>query len=250
MDINEIVQKVPKPVLVLGILIVSIVFFVFNDPLKDECEVQTAIFEKKTEGILSNTRKNKKTQFSQILYWRDRCKQGNSLGACDDYFEGLRMIAKELHSVNENCQIKYSSQNENLLKHITQALQITALVAWGEKPPAGVADRIGWLNETNIRTFCYLKKTFILIAGEENFLALREKVYNEYPGDWPEKFDFNKLAASGVDKTKPNAEVDIEKLVAENRPRAYKSATNLSGIFNKDQIYERSIFSVRCDLYM
>ncbi len=250
MDLNQIIQKIPKPVLVIGILVVSIILFVYNDPLRDECEVQTSIFEKKTQGLLSSVKKRGKVQFAQINYWRDRCKDGNSIGSCNDYFEGLKSVTKELREVNENCQVKYSGQNENFLKQITQAVQIMTLVAWGEKPPAGIAERVGWLNESHVRTFCYLKKTFILIGGEESFLLLREKVYKEFPGEWSEKFDINKLVAANTDKTKKENDVDVEKLVAENRPRAYKTPVNPSGTLTKDQIFERSLFSIRCDMYM
>ena len=251
MDINQIIQKIPAPILITGILVLSIILFVYNDPLRDECEVQIAIFEKKTQGLLSSLKLNRKTQFPQLNYWRDRCKDGNSIGSCNDYFEGLRVATKELREVSETCQIKYSTQNENFLKQIMQDLQIMALVAWGDKPPVGIAERAGWLNETNIRTFCYLKKTFILIAGDESFLLIREKVYKELPGEWSEKA-IDKLIQSNtvINKTQNEIDAENEKLVAENRPRAYKTSTNPSGTFTSDKIFEHSIFSVRCDLYM
>ncbi|MEK6627614.1 MAG: hypothetical protein AABY53_03225 [Bdellovibrionota bacterium] len=256
-DLNQIIQKIPKPVLIVGVLVIAIVFFVYNDPLRDECEVQISIFEKKTAGLLSSIRnKNKKTQFPKIEFWKNRCRAGNSIGSCSDYFEGLRFITKELREVKDSCQINYSVQNEKFLNQITQALQIMSLVAWGEKPPAGMAERIGWLNETHIRTFCYLKKTFILIGSEESFLVLRDKVYKEFPGEWSEKFDFNKLVQSSTADNKAESDdddedgVDVAKLVAENRPRAYKTNLNPTGKLKNEEIYERSIFSIRCDLYM
>ncbi|MEQ1723013.1 MAG: hypothetical protein ABL930_07530 [Pseudobdellovibrio sp.] len=248
MDLNQIIQKIPRPLLVFVVLVAAIVFFVYNDPLKDECEVQTSIFEKKTEGILSSVKKNKKIQYPQIVYWRDRCKTGNSIGSCDDYFEGLRVVTGYLRSVNDNCQIKYSEQSSSFSAIVTQAVKIMALVAWGDKPPAGLAERIGWLNESHMRTFCYLKKTFVMIGGEENFLLLREQVYREYPGDWsPEEL---KKIAERADIAKGASADDSSRLLDENRPRAYKTSSNPSGTLTKDQIFERSIFSIRCDMYM
>jgi|GEM_PF-789945 len=262
MNIDQLLQKIPKLVLAASVLILAIFFFVHNDPLRDECEVQTSIFEKKTQGLLSAVKtKSKKTQFPKIEFWKNRCKAGNSIGSCNDYFEGLRIVIQELRELNNNCQIKYSEENEKFIKQITHALQIMALVAWGEKPPSGMAERLGWLNESHIRTFCYLKKTFVLIGGEESFLELREKVYKEFPGEWPDKFDVNKLILSSttVEKTDSkitgsedsnSEDIDITKLVAENRPRAYKTNINPAGKLKKEEIFERSIFSIRCDLYM
>jgi hypothetical protein len=233
LDLNTLIAKIPRPLLVFVMLAISLAFFVYNDPLKDECEVQSALFDKKTLGVLTPVRlkEKKKIQFPQINYWQDRCKQGNSIGSCEDYFEGLRLVVKDLRDINDKCQIKYAQNNTRLVLQISQALQIMALVAWGEKPPTGVSERLGWLNEANVKTFCYLKKTFILMAGEQSYLNLREKVYREYPDQWPETIDF-------------------EKRSAENRPRAYKSPLNPVGTLTKDRIYERSLFSVKCDLYM
>lgn len=250
MDLNQLIHKIPKPVLVIGIMVLSVILFVYNDPLRDECEVQSSIFEKKTRGLVSPVKINGKIQFPQLNYWRDRCKEGNSIGSCNDYFEGLRTMSKELRQLNDTCQFKYLGQNESLTYQISQAVQIMALVAWGDKPPIGIAERVGWFNETHIRTFCYLKRTFLLTAGDEGFLALRSKVYKEFPGEWSTKFDINKLVDANTDKTKPVNDIDVAKLMAENRPRAYKTAANPSGTLKSDQIFELSIFSIRCDLYM
>ncbi|MBY0555523.1 hypothetical protein K2P97_13410 [bacterium] len=246
MDLNALLQKIPKPVLVVGILVIAIILFVLNDPLKDECEVQTSIFEKKTEGILSAMKKNRKIQYAQINYWRDRCRNGNSIGSCDDYFEGLRVVASNLRDVKDNCQIKYGEQNANFTQQITQGLQIMSLVAWGEAPPPGIAERIGWLTESHIRTFCYLKKTFILLAGDESYIALRSKVYREYPGEWSEE-DKKKIAEKEATAASGD---ESRRFLDENRPRALKSVSNPSGKLTQDEVFERSIFSIRCDMYM
>lgn len=231
MDLNQLIQKIPKPILVLGVLIISIVLFMVNDPLRDECEIQAFVFDNKMKGILTSSKMNGKTQFPKMIYWRDRCKDGNSIGSCSDYLDGLKIMSKELKLMNDKCQVAYSQKNEEFAIYVSRALQIMALVAWGEKPPDSVAERLGWLNLAQMQTFCYLKRTFLLIGEEENFLTLREKVYKEFPDNWPEK-------------------LDAENRLPENRPRAYKTAINPSGTLGFEQIYQRSIFSIRCDLYM
>jgi hypothetical protein len=266
MSLDDLIKKIPKPVLVLGAFVISIGLFVYNDPLKNECEVQSSIFEKKTLGLLESVRQSKsgKIQFPKIDYWKDRCKEGNSVGACDDYLEGLRGMIKEMRNVSDMCQMEYAEKNERFLKAIKDAIQVIPLVAWGEKPPAGLAERLGWLTEDHVRTFCYLKKTFIMIAGDENFQEIKERVYSQYPGEWPNKYNFDSLInakaaedkeASSADKNKDvkpagDKEEAVRKMIDENRPRAYKSLSNPSGQLTKDQVYERSLFSMRCDLYM
>lgn len=255
MSLDDAIQKVPKPILIVGVLTLALAFFVYNDPLKDECEVQISNFKKNMQGVLYGEKIRKKTQFPQIYYWKDRCRTGNSIGACEDYFSGLRSLEKELKTVNRTCQIKYVQQEEgkSLLKEVSNAVHIMSLVAWGEKPPGGLSERLGWLNETNVRTFCYLKETLKQFVGDEGLLQLREKVYREYPGDWPEKFNVNDLVISNSgpgNKGENSSDIDVSKLVAENRPRAYKTSVNPAGTLTKEQVYERSLFSIRCDLYM
>ena len=252
MNIDQFIQKTPRSLLVLLVLVVAIILFVLNDPLRDECDIQISNFDKKMKGVLFNTKtKSKKTQFTKLDYWASRCKEGNTIGSCHEYLEGLREITSELRLVNESCQIKYGLQYEKFSKQIEQAIQIIALVAWGEKPPEGPMERIGWLNESHVRTFCYLKKTFLLLNEEEALLQLREKIYKEYPGPWPEKFNVDHLITSNSDSGKSEKEeIDVERLVDENRPRAYKSIANPQGILNKDEVFERSLFSIRCDSYM
>jgi hypothetical protein len=233
-DINQIIQKIPRPFLVLGVLVLAIVFFVVNDPLRDECEVQSALFKKKMAGLTDPVRLNngkKNIQFPQLEYWKDRCKEGNTQGACEDYFTGLRTMVSELRLVSDKCQVKLSEQSERFARTISEGLQIMALVAWGEKPPAGPGDRLGWLTTTHLQTFCYLRRAFILISDEETYEALKAKVYREYPDNWPDS-------------------VQLEDRVDEKRPRAFKTTSNPNGSLRADAIYTRSLFSIRCDLYM
>lgn len=232
-DINQVIQKIPRPILVLGVIVLAIGFFVFNDPLRDECEVQSTLFKKKMLGLTDPVLRSKvkKIQFPQLEYWKERCKDGNSIGSCNDYFAGLRTMIQELRIVNDKCQVKFSQENERFPLVISDGLQIMALVAWGEKPPAGPGERLGWLTTTHLQTFCYLKRTFILISDEETFEALKGKVYREYPDNWPES-------------------VAAEDRVDDKRPRAFKTQTNPTGSLKAEDVYARSLFSVRCDLYM
>ena len=112
-----------------------------------------------------------------------------------------------------------------------------ALVAWGEKPPAGPAERMGWLTEPDIRSFCHLKKSYTTIAGEESYQLVRDEVYREYPDQWAES-------------SLPNAEAEADNRLPENRPKAMKTALNPKGKFTSREVFERSLFSIRCDLYL
>lgn len=234
---NDILSKIPKPILVVAVLVIAVALFIVNDPLKDECEVQARNFERNMRGILTATKKNKKIQFALLGPMKENCRDGNSIGSCAEYFEALRKMANEMRSFKDKCQIKYAEENEAFLIHLSQALQTMALVAWGDKPPTGVAERAGWLIESQLRTFCTLKKSYLVLAGEENYRALRNRIYLEYPDVWPTSLV-------------PNETTDVDNRKPENRPRALKTASNQNGSLDQKQIFERSLFSIRCDLYL
>ncbi len=231
MSLDQYIQRVPKTILVGGVLILALAFFVLNEPLRDECEVEARNFDKNTRGVLSAGKKKGKIQFAQMMYWKDRCREGNSAGACEDYFNGLRMVTSEFKSFSNQCQTKYVEKNEDFLPHIAHALKIIPLLAWGEKPPADISFRQGWLTEADVKTFCALKNIYLTTAGDEKFLELRSSVYGVYPDAWPE-----------------NAPIDGRDV--ESRPKALKTIENTQGSLTKEKIYERSLFSMRCDLYM
>ncbi len=237
MELNRIISKIPRPILVLAILLVALVLFVYNDPLRDECEVQSELFNKKMQGILSGVKvKNpftgkKNIQYPKINFARDKCREGNTVGSCSDYISLLKTLVNEFNLMSDKCQIKYSLENEGFLKHISNAIQILALVAWGDKPPSGLAERPGWLSVADLKVFCNLKRNFISVAGEENYLALREKVFREYPNNWPE-------------------DLEVENRIPENRPRAYKTESNPKGTMKFEDIFSRSLFSIKCESYM
>ena len=110
-------------------------------------------------------------------------------------------------------------------------MQIMALNAWGEHPPSGVSQRIGWLTESDIRTFCGLKNHFIRLTSDEDYRILRAKTYAEFPDAWPDS-------------------ISIVQRSEMPRPTALKSEANRQGTLSAEEIYKLSLFSLRCDLYI
>lgn len=231
MNLNQLISKIPKTLLVFGVLTIALVMIIINNPLKDECEVKTNIFLKEMHGIINSVRvKKDKVQYAQLTFWKKNCQEANSLGACEDYLTGLSKLTKALAVFPEQCQINFIEENEGFVATISEALQIMALIAWGDHPPAGPSERFGWLTETDLKTFCRLKSTFLFFTSEEELHHLRDRVYIQYPDSWPKAVPF--------ESRKP-----------EYRPKALKTLNNPSGTLDKNKIYERSLFSIRCDLY-
>lgn len=240
MNLDQLIQKTPKPILVISVLGLALAFFVLNEPLKDECTSQINIFSRNTQGVLTEAQTNKKKQYPQINYSREFCLNGNSRGACENYFNHLKIFSSQLKSFSPKCQIKYSEQDSEFISHMRKGVSAMALLAWGDAPPAGPANRLGWLTEADVKTFCALRSNYLAIVGEEEFIKFRNEVYKLLPDAWSDK-------------------IPIESRIPEDRPKIYKAApTNENGILKESEtgtlkeseIYSRSLFSMRCDLYL
>ena len=135
-----------------------------------------------------------------------------------------------MRSVPEKCYPLLSQEYVKLIPTLQQGLKIMSLTAWGIKPPDNIALRLGWLTESDIYGFCRSKDLMIKTLGTEAFKAYRMSIYQEFPDAWSDK-------------------ISIEKRSETNRPRALKHVGNPGGSLEEKDVFEKSIFSLRCDLY-
>ena len=229
--IANLVAKTPRPLLVFIVLAAALVFIISQNPLSDGCEVEISNFGREVRGILTGYKNNqKKIQYAQINYAREQCKEGNSQGSCEDYFKAVKRVADATRVVSPKCYIKLKEEYKDLTNALATGIKIMALAAWGDKPPEGIGQRMGWLTEGDIFAFCRSKNGLVALTSLEEYKGLRASVYREFPDRWPEK-------------------EPLETRAAMPRPRALMSATNVKGTLKESEVYERSLFSLRCDLY-
>lgn len=231
-QIDELIQKIPRPVLVLGVLGLGLLFIVSQNPLQDGCTVEVENFNRNVKGVLVGFKNKKgKTQLPTIDAYKDLCKEGNSPGACENYYENLRKVTDSLRLTDEKCTLKLREENPQIIKVLSQGIQIMALNAWGERPPAGINERLGWLAQNDVYTFCRLRAQLVRFSDEEAYKLLRQKTYKEFPDAWPES-------------------ISLQKRIDLPRPRAFLSLSNPKGTLSEDEVFKRSLFSLRCDLYL
>lgn len=233
-SLDELINKIPRTALVAGVFIIALGLIVYTNPLQDGCDVQVANFKEDVKGYLINTKtKNKKMKMAEVNTSKDFCKNGNSQGACENYFSALSKISEAFVRFDHQCMVRLSEDEAltNLEPQLKDALKILALLAWGEKPPDSVADRLGWIAKSEVYTFCRLKSVLVEIMGEEAFKEYRFSVYKEFPAQLPEQFK-NQIGSEDV-----------------QRPGALKWSGNLNGTLTQEDVFQRSLFSLRCELY-
>jgi hypothetical protein len=243
--LNEVVSKIPKPILVIGVMIIALGVIIKMRPLKDGCDVEVSNFTEDVRGYLlrSPRTKTKKMVLPQVGETKKFCKEGNSPGACENYFAALKKVEEAFLRLDNKCLVQLV-ENENFVTEgapeetasiikfqLKEAVKILALLAWGEKPPAGLAERAGWLSRSEIYTFCRLKTTLLDIIGDEEYKVFRTKVLREFPDAWPEKLQ-NQINSEEVE-----------------RPTVLKWSGNPSGTMDEKEVLQRSLFSLRCDQY-
>src|SRR5690606_28549429 len=112
----------------------------------------------------------------------------------------------------------------DIKNRLQEGIQNIVLLAWGDYPPGpDAADRFGPLQDSEIALFCYLKSAVIAGIGEKAWHDFRKKTSE-------------KLAGEKVELPKDPSEV-----IAKPRP-AHKVLSELD-------IWNRSLFSVRCENY-
>jgi len=230
-DIANLVAKTPRPLLVFIVLAAALIFIISQNPLSDGCEVEISNFGREVTGVITTEKNSKKLkQYPKLDYAREQCKDGNSQGRCEDYFKAVKRVADATRVVSPKCYIKLKEEYKDLTKTLAMGIKIMALAAWGEKPPEGIGQRMGWLTEGDIYGFCRAKNGLVALTSLEEYKTLRASVYREFPDRWPDK-------------------ESMETRAQMPRPRALLSMTNVKGSLKEADVYERSLFSLRCDLY-
>ena len=192
-----------------------IFLFIFNPP-HTICDTQVDTIKENLVGPLFPMVVKKSTLQPTVKVAQETCKTGHSAGACYEYFSILKMVAKQIDNASPECRAQIIDVSE-VSKVLKDGVEIMALAAWGAKPPESPALRFGWMQESELAVFCYIKDVYEKALGEEAWATLRLNVNKKLPGERPANSDL------GADP-----------------PKARESLSD-------NDIWAKSIFSVRCE---
>lgn len=106
---------------------------------------------------------------------------------------------------------------------MNDGIELMVRLAWGVKPPEPGFDRFGWMQEAELAIFCRLKGIYLRAEGEEAWVALRNRIATKLPGE-------------EVSPSSDPSQVTVE-------------ARKASELLSEQEIWNRSLFSVRCDSF-
>ncbi len=219
---EKFLDSLPKPVLALLAIIVGIIVIMLINPPHTVCDTQEAAFRESQAGNLFATEFEKKKIPPTLVKAKESCQLGNSAGSCYEYFTSLRQIAIGVGKGSSECVGQLYGIAE-VTQALNDGLELMVRLAWGVKPPEPGMERFNWMQEAEIAIFCRLKSTYVRANGEEAWTQFRNKVYPKLPGEAPVEASDPTVSAAGM---KP---------------------ANL--VFTEQGLWNRSLFSVRCDSY-
>jgi hypothetical protein len=226
-DMEDFIKSIPKPLLALIVLILGVGFFMLNSPPHTICDTQLEVFRESQKGKLFplavQVQRKQETLPAQITKAKEACQVGNSAGSCYEYFSALKDIAVDIGKASSQCTPEMFQVPE-VQRALRDGVEVMARIAWGSQPPDPGFARLGWFQDAEIAIFCRIKNIYIRGAGNEAWDQLRRMIYTKLPGEAP----------------KPKTEPD--QIVADPRPAPQTMA--------EQAIWDRSLFSVRCESYL
>ncbi|MGE5087024.1 MAG: hypothetical protein ACM3MG_12035 [Bacillota bacterium] len=219
---ESFIKSLPKPVLAFLAILLGIGFFMMFSPPHTVCDTQAEALRESLRGELFSTQLKKNTIPPSIVREKEACQLGNSAGSCFEYFTTLKNIAGTIAKSSSECAQQLYSIKE-VSAAMNDGIELMVRLAWGIKPPDPGVERFGWMQDAEIATFCRIKNIYIRANGEDAWTALRQKITAKLPGeDIPPSTD------------PTQASVEPKKATA---------------VLSEMDIWNRSLFSVRCDVY-
>lgn len=219
---ENFLNSLPKPVLAILAIVVGIFVFMLISPPHSVCDTQADTFRDLQAGNLFPVEVKKNKIPPTILRAKEACQLGNSAGSCYEYFTALKKIADDIGKSSSECAGPLFNINEVKAAY-NDGLELMVRLAWGVKPPEPGLERFGWMQESEVAIFCRLKSIYLRANGEDAWVTLRQKISAKLPGE--------EVPVSS----------DPAQVVAEP-----KMAT---AILSEQEIWNRSLFSARCENY-
>jgi hypothetical protein len=216
-------EQIPRPLLVFGVLLAGVLlFFLIQEP-QSRCDSQLTIFKESQEGFLFPKPTKGGQRPASHARQVEACKVGNSPGACYEVFTSLKKLVRDLSGSPQECLVPLGQVSE-VSKALKSGTQLLVQLAWGDRPPDTGLARVGWLEAPDLALYCQLKSMLLKIDGEEAWEKFRASVQAKLPGEAPV----------------------IEDGVCLNCDFIKKASETLS----PEEIWSRSLFSLRCENYL
>ncbi len=184
-------SSIPKVVVGPLVVILMILYFIYDDPPKTVCDLQMDIFKKETQNYIYGYAK-KAVKFSpEYQKQLALCHQQNSPGACYDWMEGIKKTLHFSHNIPDECSaekqgfvrdLKQMTGSEDKLgpykKWMSISLYTFSQISWNDSNVVRQG-LYNWLDEEDIAVFCHLRREYLRLYGKESFTQLQNSFHGQ-----------------------------------------------------------------------
>ncbi len=177
-------ETTPKWLVAILVISLGVAAVMLINPMTTPCHNERDSLMEAMEGILTDRVDDKKRKVPAVLaIAKQKCSEGNSAGSCYDYIKFLRELTRRVNLASTECYPLFFEE-ASVKKAISSGMEMMALMAWGDEPPADAAERYNWMAPSDLVVFCQMQRIFLFAAADEGeaWTAFRERIFAKYPG--------------------------------------------------------------------
>ncbi len=179
-SLDQVIAKLPRWVLVGGILVLGIFLLLVLNPPHSVCDSQLTLLQSLQTPFLYLDKKKSYIKTTGFSASYTKCRNGNSLGACQDLFNGVLKLTGDIESSNPECLAELSKVKD-IKKAFRDTQDLMVELAWGNQPPESTYEKFSWLDNNHMFLFCKLTGLRTKSEGKDAWEKWREKTMLSLP---------------------------------------------------------------------
>ncbi len=184
-ELAKIFRYIPEWVFVLILISILVGFVFFDNPLTTVCETQISDFSQGQSGklfpraVMVVDPLTGGPHFENVLAKNRKQCIGSIEGAgCYGYFKTIQSVLNDFKKLKSKCLMELSQKG--VIKTLFDDFIMTVTrLAWGETPPLSQNNKKGWLADSELKTFCQVKKYYNVFFKPEDWDNLTRKTLAE-----------------------------------------------------------------------
>lgn len=181
----EILKKIPRGVLVAGVLVIAAALIMYNEPPKDACDAQIAVFLDSQAGRLRSLRGKVNSLWTRTASY---CQKNKTLGSCAEFHETVKLALVDIQNSPPECTARLIAQDW-VRKFVLDSMTLMTQIAWGDNYPEVGPTMYGWMEKNELAIFCKLEFNAQRVLNDEEWEAFVRKAISHLPHAKELKFD-------------------------------------------------------------
>lgn len=173
----DVINKIPRPLLVILILALASLFIMIGDPPKSACDAQLEVILKSQAGRLNSLRGRVNSLWVRTAKY---CKETKTLGGCSEFHDTVREALRDIKSAPVECIPKLIAEDW-IQKVLIDSLLLMVSIAWGENLPEIGNSTFNWMGPSELALFCDLQNNIRRSFDEENWEIFVRKTISKLP---------------------------------------------------------------------